>query len=296
MSATAPTPAIAQGQARSGSLPRALARQARGIGVWMIFAAIAASALYPLFFLAATALRTPADYVASPGGLPQHLTTSNISEAFSSAHMGHLAINSLLVVVPAVALITVISCLAAYALVHFDFPLRKSALVFVVALMALPSTTLLIPIFKVVVDAGLLNQRLGLVLVYTALSLPFSIYLMASFMKSVPSELLNAAQIDGAGILRTLRSIVLPLVRPGLFTLITLNFLSLWNEFLFSLVILQTEADRTIMVGVAQFQGHHDQFFGIVCAGLLLSMVPPLLIFTFFQRDLARGLTAGAVK
>ena len=199
-------------------------------------------------------------------------------------------------VVPAVALITAISCLAAYALVHFDFPLRKGALVFIVALMALPPTALLIPVFKVVLDASLLNQRLGLILVYTALNLPFSIYLLASFMKSVPTELLNAAKIDGAGILRTLFSIVVPLVRPGLLTLVTLNFLFLWNEFLFSLVILQSETNRTIMVGIAQFQGHYEKNFGIVCAGLLLSMVPPLLIFVFFQRDLARGLTAGAVK
>jgi ABC-type glycerol-3-phosphate transport system permease component len=115
-------------------------------------------------------------------------------------------------------------------------------------------------------------------------------------MKSVPTELLNAAKVDGAGVLRTLWSVVIPLVRPGLLTLITLNFLFFWNEFLFSLVILQTEANRTIMVGVAQLQGHFDKNFGILCAGLLLSMIPPLLIFVFFQRDLARGLTAGAVK
>src|SRR6185503_6064102 len=196
----------------------------------------------------------------------------------------------------AVAVITVLSCLAGYALVHLNFPLNKAALLFIVALMALAPTALWIPIFKVVLGAGLLNQRLGLILVYSALNLPFSIYLLASFMRSVPTELLNAAKIDGAGVLRTLWSVVVPLVRPGLLTLLTLNFLFLWNEFLFSLVILQSEGDRTIMVGIAQFVGHFEKNFGIVCAGLLLSMIPPLLIFTFFQRDLARGLTAGAVK
>lgn len=295
MSAASPTPALARGP-RALPAPGALARRAGRLGVWLIFAAIAASALYPLFFLTATALRTPADYSSSPGGLPGSLTAANVSDAFSTVHIGHLALDSLYVVVPAVCLITAISCLAAYALVHFDFPLSKAALLFVVALMALPPTALLIPIFKVILDAGLLNQRLGLILAYTALNLPFSIYLLASFMRSVPTELLNAAKIDGAGPLRTLWSVVIPLVRPGLLTLVTLNFLFLWNEFLFSLVILQSEANRTIMVGIAQFQGHFEKNFGIVCAGLLLSMVPPLLIFAFFQRDLARGLTAGAVK
>ena len=276
--------------------PRHLGRRAGRVVVWLFLAALAVSALYPLFFLTATALRTTDDYRSSPGGLPSHLTTDNITEAFSVVHVGTYALNSLFVVVPAVLLITVLSCLAAYALIHFDFPLRKLALVLVVALIALPPTAILIPVFKAVLDAGLLNHRLGLILVYSALYLPFSIYLLASFMKSVPTELLNAARIDGAGPLRTLWSVVLPLVRPGLLTLITLNFLLLWNEFLFSLVILQSEADRTIMVGIALLQGHFEKNFGAVSAGLLLSMIPPLLIFVFFQRDLARGLTAGAVK
>lgn len=296
MSATLPTPALAEGPFRASSAARRLGRRLARAVAWLFLAALAASALYPLFFLAATALRTTADYKSSPGGLPSELTTQNISEAFSAAHMGTFALNSLFVVVPAVILITVISCLAAYALIHFHFPLRKTALVFVVALMALPPTALLIPIFKVVLDAGLLNQRLGLVLVYSALNLPFSIYLLASFMKSVPTELLNAARIDGAGVLRTLWSVVIPLVRPGILTLLTLNFLFLWNELLFSLVILQSEANRTIMVGIAQYQGHFGKNFGLISASLLLSMIPPLLIFAFFQRDLARGLTAGAVK
>ena len=162
--------------------------------------------------------------------------------------------------------------------------------------MSVPPTVLLIPIFKVVLDAGLLNERLGLILVYTALMLPFGIYLLASFMRSVPKELLLAAQVDGAGPLRILWSVVIPLVRPALLTLLTLSFLFLWNELLFSLVILQTEEHRTIMVGIAQAQGQFQKNIGVVAAGLLLSMIPPLLIFAFFQRSLTRGLTAGAVK
>jgi ABC-type glycerol-3-phosphate transport system permease component len=275
---------------------RRLGRGGAAVAVWVIFAALAASTLYPLFFLAATALRTSEDYKSSPAGLPQHFTFDNIHLAFSEVEIGKLALNSFMVVVPAVIIVTVLACLAAYALVHFSFPLRRTTLVVVVAFMALPPAVLLIPIFKVVLDAGLLNDRLGLILVYSAFSLPFSIFLLSSFMRSVPTELLNAAKIDGAGALRALWSVVIPLIRPGLLTLMTLNFLFLWNEFLYSLVILQSESNRTIMVGIAQFQGHWEKNLGVVAAGLLLSMVPPLLIFFFFQRDLARGLTSGAVK
>ncbi|MBS1879666.1 MAG: carbohydrate ABC transporter permease [Actinobacteria bacterium] len=284
------------GEAWGHSTIRTVLSRVKSGAVWICLAAVAVSALYPIFFLFATALRTKADYEASPGGFPEVLTTEHLSDAFSGVHFGHYALNSLLVVVPAVLLIAVLSSLAAYALIHFNFPLRKGALVLVVLLMAVPPAVILIPIFKTILDAGLLNDRLGLILVYAALNLPFSIYLLASFMKSVPTELLNAARIDGAGALRTLWSVVLPLVRPGLLTLLTLNFLFLWNEFLYSLVLLQTEGNRTIMVGIAQLQGRFAKDYGLISAGLLLSMIPPLLIFIFFQRDLARGLTAGAVK
>lgn len=281
---------------RSSPGVRAAARRLRRGAVWLILALTAASAIYPFFFLLSTSLRSGEDYRRSPGGVPGGLVSENVEKAFSTMHVGQLVLNSVLVVVPSVILITLISCLAGYALVHFEFPLRKTALVFIVALLAMPPTVLLVPIFRLILGAGLLNQRFGLILVYTAISLPFSIYLLASFMRSVPSELLNAARIDGAGPLRTLWSVVLPLVRPGLLTLVTLNFLFLWNEFLFSLVILQNENNRTIMVGIAQFLGRFDRDYGLISAGLLFSMIPPLLIFVFFQRDIARGLTSGAVK
>jgi ABC-type glycerol-3-phosphate transport system permease component len=296
MSEVASQPARLSLPPAAGERARPVGRKMKVVALWLVFGFLALSTLYPLYFLAATALRTKNDYTHSPAGIPRELTFDNVTSAFRSAHMLQDALNSLYVVIPAVALTTILACLAAYAFVHFQFPLRRTGLLVVVALIAVPQGTILIPLFKVVLDAGLLNHRLGLTLVYAALSLPFSIYLLASFMRAIPTDLLNAAKVDGAGALRTLWSVVLPLIRPGLLTLTTLLFLNLWNEFLFSLVILQKEADHTIMVGIAQAQGHFERNLGIVSAGLLLSMIPPLLIFVFFQRSLAQGLGAGALK
>ena len=280
------------------SLPggRRLSRTATAAGVWLIMATLAISTLYPLVFLTMTALRTDDDYFANPAGVPSHWTFDNVTTAFFDVGLGRYALNSFVVVVAAVIVLTVVACLAAYALVHFEFPLRRTTLVVVVAMMALPPTVLMIPIFKVVLDLGMLNTRLGLVLVYASLNLPFSIYLMTAYMRSVPVELLNAAKVDGAGTLRMLWSVVLPLVRPGLMTLMTLNFLILWHELLFSLLILPEEDSRTIMVGIVQLYGQFQTGTGVISAGLLLSVIPPLLIFLLFQRDIARGMTAGAVK
>lgn len=271
-------------------------RRGRSIAVWLILASLAVATLYPLLYLVSTALRPTEDYNRSPAGLPTDITFANVQQAWDQANIAQYALNSLLVVVPAVALITVLATMAAYALSCFDFRIKQPTLVVIVVLMAIPPTVLLVPIFKLIRDAGLLNDRLGLVLVYTAISLPFSVFLLSSFMRLIPKELIHAAKVDGAGALRTLFSIVGPLVRPALLTLLTLNFLFLWNEFLFSLVLLQDETQRTIMVGIAGSQNRYLHDFGVLSAGLLLSMIPPLLIFVFFQRSLTRGLTAGAVK
>jgi ABC-type glycerol-3-phosphate transport system permease component len=275
---------------------RRVARSTRIAAVWLIFSTLALSTLYPVVFVTMTAFRTNDDYMSNPAGIPKAVTFDNLTNAFVNAQMGRFALNSLIVVVAAVILLTIVSCLAAYALTHFDFPLRNAILVAIVGMLALPVAVLMIPIFKVVLNLGLLNARLGLILVYTAILLPFNIYLLSSYMRSIPRELHYAAQIDGAGALRSLWSVVLPLVRPGLFTVITLDFLALWNDLLFSLLILQEEDSRTIMVGIAQFQGYMSVDIGAVSAGLLLSMIPPLLIFLFFQRNLSRDVTGGAVK
>jgi ABC-type glycerol-3-phosphate transport system permease component len=179
-----------------------------------------------------------------------------------------------------------------------DFPLRGLTLAIVVAMMAVPNGLLLIPVFRSVLDYGLVNKRFGLILVYTALNLPFSIYLLTSYMRTIPKELLQAAEVDGAGLLRQLSWVVLPLIRPGLLALVTLNFLFLWNEFLFALVILQGQGVRTLLVLVTGLQGSPGAAtdFGALSAGLLMAMIPPILIFALFQRDLVRGLTVGAVK
>lgn len=275
---------------------RRLGRLGTIAGVWAILAAIAVSAFYPLVLLSLASFRTQEDYLRNPMGIPKDWTLDNVTRAFADAELGRYVLNSLIVVIAAVIVLTVISCLASYALTHFEFPLRRSMLVIVVVSIALPPTVLMIPIFKIVLELGLLNTRLGLVLVFTCMSLPFSIFLLTAFMRSIPKELINAARIDGAGPMRVLWSLVLPLVRPGLLTLVTLNFLNLWNELLFSLIILQTDEKRMLTVGILQYKDQLQSDVTIVTVGLLLSMIPPLLIFILFQRDLARGLTAGAVK
>lgn len=257
---------------------------------------LAVTCVYPLVFVISTALRTQREYADNPLGLPARPSLTALEEAWTRADVGTFAVNSLVVVSIAVVLIVAAASVAGYALVHLRFPLRKAGFGLVLLLMMLPATVLMIPIFRTVQDLGLLNSYLGLVLVYVSLNAPFSIYMMSSFYRRLPTELLEAAYVDGASTLRTFWSVVLPLAKPALLTLVTLNFLWLWNELLFSLLIVQDPSRRTLMVGLALLKGEYTTDIPLLASGLVLALVPPLVIFLLFQRSLVSGLTAGAVK
>jgi ABC-type glycerol-3-phosphate transport system permease component len=142
----------------------------------------------------------------------------------------------------------------------------------------------------------MLNSHVGLALTYTALQLPFSVYLMTSFFNGLPREIIEAARMDGAGQWRVFRSIALPIGAPALATMATLNFLWLYNELLFALLLMQDADKRTVPVGLALLQGQNTTPVPLLASGLLISLVPVLVVFFVAQRELARGLTVGAVK
>jgi multiple sugar transport system permease protein len=190
----------------------------------------------------------------------------------------------------------VVASLAGFAIAHLRFPGRAILLIGIIGLMAVPAAVLMIPLYRTVGQLGLIDTYPGLILTYAALNLPFSIYLVASYGAGLPREILEAARVDGAGLWATFRRIAVPLSYPALATLVTLNFLWLWNELLFGLLILQDPAKRTLQVGLATLQGQHTTPIPLLAAGLLVSLGPVLIVFFASQRNLARGLTAGAVK
>jgi ABC-type glycerol-3-phosphate transport system permease component len=262
----------------------------------LILLCLASSALYPIIFVIFTTFKTEAAYGRNSVGPPTHLTFQNISQAWSQADIGAYAAHSFIVVVISVILIAVLASMAGFAFAHMKFPLRQASFVGTISLMMMPSSVLMVPVFRVVQQLGLLNQYAGLVLVYASLNLPFSIYLMTSYFRGIPPELFQAAEVDGASGRTMFLTLAVPLVRPGVLTLITLNFLWLWNELLFSLLILQEPSKRTLMVGLALLNGQYSTGITLITAGLFLSLIPPLLVFMLFQRNLAEGITAGAIK
>ena len=293
---------------RDDAAPRRLARRGRTLSgprfglapAWVLLVIGAISAVAPIAFIALTSLRTNIDYAASPLSWPHRWTLGNFRAAWSQGHFGDYALNSALVVAVSVTLVVACSAAAAFPLTFFRFPGRRALLNAVIALMILPASIMVVPTFKLVLQLHLANSYVGLTLVYVSLSTPFGIYLLANFYRSIPVELLDAASIDGATTFQSFRMIVVPMAAPALRTLTVLTALSLWNELLFGLVIMQEPGKRTLTAGVALINSN-PQLGGesnvpVLAAALALVSAGPFLLYLVFNSSLSRGMTAGALK
>jgi len=262
-----------------------------------VLAAVSVTTIYPLVFMLFTGLKSNQEYIMrNQYGPPRAPTLVNFGNAWVHGKMGHYVRNSALVVVSSVIASWVVCSLAAYALAHLRFPGRRAMFYAILGSMIIAPQVIIIPLHAMLMHLDLLNKHLGLILVYVTFATPFGTYLLTSYFRSVPAELVEAAQVDGANHLQILWRIMVPIAKPALLTLGILNFLWMWNELLFSLLILQDDSVRTLMVGVANLRGQYTTNIPLMSAGLLLAAAPVLLVFFIFQAQLTKGMTIGAVK
>lgn len=288
---------------RLRSLRRRSSRQANPLfifPVWLLMSVAALSMLAPVVFILFTSLRTYSDYTSNRLSLPQEWTLENYYVAWTEGHFSDYTFNSVLVVVISTIGVVVISALAAYPLVFMPLRGRSLMMTSIIALMVLPASILVVPTFQVVLALKLQSTYPGLILVYIALNVPFGIFLLANTYRAIPTELLDAASIDGASTFQTLRLVVIPMAAPALRTLTVLTAMGLWNELLFALVIMQDTSMRTLPVGVALINSNPIQGgaanLTVLAAALSLTASVPFIIYLAFNRSLARGMTAGALR
>jgi ABC-type glycerol-3-phosphate transport system permease component len=253
-------------------------------------------ALYPVWFMVTTAFKERDQYLDDILGFPWPLTIGNFDEALRGGEFFTWLKNSAIFAGGAVIVATACAALAAFAIARMRFRGRDVFMSLNVALMIVPPVVMLIPLFTLYVQFSMVSTYWGVIILYSGLTLPFSIYLLANFFRSIPRELFESAAMDGASHLRILRTIVLPLSAPALVTLVVVNALWVWNELLIALVFLPEEEKRTLMVGVTVFQGRYNIDIPVTMAGMVLASIPMFLLYLFGQRYFIRGLTAGAVK
>jgi len=269
---------------------------------WMRGLLLIALSLYtaysagPFAWVAMMSLRTTSEISADPYALPKHFHWDKYATAWTTSHYGTYFWNSATVVMAAVAILTIIGSMAAHCLARYRF--RGNRLIYFVIFSAIifPPQVIIISLFQVLVEYGLFNTLTGLTLVYISIQLPLTMYLLEGFFAQLPQDLFDAAKIDGCSDLNIFWRLTLPVGLPAISTTIILNFISLWNEFLFAVVLITDEEKRTLPLGIMKFMGDQMQDIGMISTGLMIAIIPVIVIYVLFSEKLIRGMTAGAVK
>lgn len=253
-------------------------------------------ALVPGVFMFMTALKSQDEYVFDKVGLPDVVVLDNFESAVIDNPFFLWMRNSAILAVGAVLVSTTVSCLAAYAISRMNFRGRETLLAISTALMVVPPVVMIVPLFVLYSQLGLISTFHGTIIIYAGLITPFSVYLLVSFFRTLPTEILEAALIDGASPLGVLLRVVIPLSGPPLVTLFVVNALFVWNDLLIALIFLQSDESRTLMAGLSVFQGRYNNQIPLTMAGMAMASMPMIILYILFQRYFIRGLTAGALK
>ena len=260
--------------------------------IWLVIVA------FPFIWLLYTSFKTDRQIFFSPWLLPHSLHLENYVRAWVGAHIGEFFLNSVVVVAFSLFFTLLLSSMAAYVLARYDFPGRQVLSYGFIAGMTFPVFLALVPLFFLVRTIGLIDSLPGLVVVYVAFSLPFSVFFLTGFFRSLPSELAEAAILDGASQQQVFWRVMLPLAQPGLVTIGIFNFLGQWNQYILPLVLIQNSAKYVLTQGLAYMaiQQYYTNDWSGLFAALVIVMAPTILVYALFQGRLTRGITVGALK
>lgn len=261
--------------------------------VMLIFSA---ASIFPFIWMLYSSLKTEAEFAVNIISLPKSPIFSNYINAIRTGHMGEYALNSLFNCVITVVLVVLSSYIVAYFLSRFEFKFRALIYGLFVAGMLIPVHSLMIPLFVEYRIINFLNNRFTLLPPYLAFGLPMAVFLLESFIGSIPIELEEAATIDGSSMVRTMFTIIFPLCRPVLATVVILSFMNTWNEFPFALVLIRDNALKTIPIGLRNFQGAYTAQYTQFMAGMAVSLIPVIVVYCLFYKKIIVGMTAGTVK
>ncbi|MEV0427796.1 carbohydrate ABC transporter permease [Micromonospora sp. NPDC050495] len=253
----------------------------------------------PLLWMFLSSFKSDSEILSHPWGLPGALRFENWSRAWTEAHIGRYFLNSGVVVAGSLTLTMLLGATAAYVFARYEFRGRQAVYYLFVGGMMFPVFLALVPLFFVVRNAGLFGTWTGLMLVYAAYSLPFTVFFLTAFFRTLPTSIAEAALIDGCGHFRLFFRVMLPMARPGLISVAIFNFLSHWNQFILPQVLMQGDDSKWVLAqgltALAVSQGYQGDFSGLF-AGLTIATLPVLAVYVAFQRQIQTGLTAGQLK
>ncbi len=251
--------------------------------------------IIPLYYILVSAFKDNMQIFGAPLALPARLGFENFVKAEAAGNLGRAIVISLGVMVSAEVLTLLVAFPAAYAIARIRTPLAGPVEGFFSLGFLIPAFAMLVPVLLLMAKLGVLYSPMSLVLFYPAWRLPLTMVVLASYLRTVPRELEESAEIDGASRLQIIRHVLFPLARPGVITVVIINAITFWNEYLFALILL-SQKNRTMQVALAVLKGEHLIQYGMLAAGIIISIVPVFVVFIIFQEQVVEGLYAGAVK
>ncbi|MGP3961241.1 carbohydrate ABC transporter permease [Nonomuraea sp. 3N208] len=268
-----------------------------GLGLTIVVAVVAVFWISPLALLLVTAIRPLSDFIGNgPLSWPSAFTWENFADAWDIGNFATTYGNSALLLILKVPLGVLISAMLGFALAKLRMKFRRTVMFSVFLGLTIPIYIAIVPVFIMMRTAGATDSVIGLIGPYLAFGIPFEVLVLQSFFRQLPNEIVEAARVDGAGDWRIFWRIVLPLSAPALVTVAILDAVATWNEFLFALILLNSDANKTLPVGLLNFQGQFSNNNTGLAAGILIAVVPILIAYTLLQRWIVGGLTAGATK
>ena len=258
----------------------------------------AVTVIFPMIWMIYSSFKTDQELFFSPWAAPVELQWDNFARAWTKAHVGDYLLNTLIVVVPALLLTLIISAMAAYVLARFEFVGRRFLFYMFLSGMLFPVFLALVPLFNLVNQLKMLNTFHGLILVYIAYSLPFTIFFLTGFFKTLPTEIEESAIMDGANPYQVFFKVMLPMASPGLISMGIFNFLGMWNQYVLPLVLISDESKFMLSQGLAfmLFKQFYENDWSALFAALTIIMVPTLIVYITFQKQIQDGITTGALK
>jgi ABC-type glycerol-3-phosphate transport system permease component len=260
---------------------------------WAIFQ------IFPLFWLIYSSFKPASDIMKNMFALPRSFYLGNYDFhllAQRGITIGIYLKNSFVITITSLLILAIISLLAGYAIAKIRFVGKNILIIFLICLLGIPVHSLIVPLYFFIAKIGLLNSYFGLILPYVAFFAPFSVLMMQTYFREFPDEIIEAAKIDGCSNIRAFFSVVLPMSLGAISTTLILNYIYIYNEFLFSLIIMKNNAAKTINVGLLNFKGQYNTDWGPMFAAIAISILPSLIFYFIFHRNIVKGILTGALK
>lgn len=285
----APTPMKSSGPGLFGIKRRNKAR-------FVVAVALAAISLGPLLYMVSLSFQPNGGLLGATVLIPTHPTVQNYVQAWTENSFSHYFLNSLYVAIATVIITVVLASLAAFAFARYQFPFKQAIFYIFLASLAVPNILLLIPQFLLMDRLHLLNSLTGLVLLYVASNLPFTIFLLRGFFEAIPKEYEESIRMDGAGTVRVLRSLIIPLSLPAIAVVSMFVFSAAWDEFPVALTMLNSSSKYTLPIGLADFIGVHTVAWGPFFAASVIATIPVVFVFLISLRWFRSGVSLGAIR